>query len=219
MTVFTPNFAIPYQTLADAPDGPNLGEDGFLAVDAALSGLDVRVDALEAQVRYTKIAESVLTGTAANVTFSSIPVSFRTLELRIQARSDTAATATPLTMRFNGDTAANYDAQSIFGQTTSTGAAESVAATGMSLLEIAAASAPANHAGALTLFIPNYNGTTFIKTCDGTSTSSIGTGAGTLITRKLSGRWRSTAAITSIALLPAAGNFVAGSSFVLYGLP
>jgi hypothetical protein len=216
---FTPNFAIPYQTMADAPHGPNLGESGFLAVDAALSGLDVRVDALEAAVKYTKIAESVLTGTAASVTFSSIPASFRTLEIRIQARSDTAATATPLVMRFNADSGANYDSQSIFGQTTSTGATESVAATGMSLLEIAAASATANHAGALTLFIPNYNGTTFIKTADGTSTSSVGTGAGTLITRKISGRWRSTAAITSITVLPAAGNFVAGSSFVLYGLP
>lgn len=33
----TPTYSLPYQTLSDAPDGPNLGEDLALAVEAALS--------------------------------------------------------------------------------------------------------------------------------------------------------------------------------------
>ena len=215
----TPVYSLRYQALTDAPHGPNLGEDLAEDVEAVLVSLDGRLDTLEAAAHYTRLAQTVLGGTQASVTFSSISGAYSALKVHIQARGDTAATTTGLVMRFNGDTGANYDAQSAYGQTTSTGAAESVAATGVTLLDIAAASATANHAGVLDLLIAKYAGTTFIKTVDGTSTSSFGTGTGTLITRKLSGRWRSTAAITSITMLPAAGSFVAGSSFTLYGLP
>lgn len=43
---FTPVYSIPYQTLADPPDGPNLGEDGFMAVDAALAAIAAQVSPL-----------------------------------------------------------------------------------------------------------------------------------------------------------------------------
>lgn len=43
----TPTYGFPYQTLADSPDGPNLGEDGFLAVEQALKAVDSRVVVLE----------------------------------------------------------------------------------------------------------------------------------------------------------------------------
>lgn len=51
----TPVYALPYQTLTDQPDGPSLGEDLALAVEAELvridgdvSGIDTRVTTLEA---------------------------------------------------------------------------------------------------------------------------------------------------------------------------
>lgn len=157
-----------------------------------------------------------LGGTTASVTFSTIPAAARSLRLEIQARGDTAATTTNLLIQFNGDTTNNYDAQSAYGQTTTAGAAESVAASAITMLEIAAASASANHAGTVSIVIVGHSGTSWIKTVDGRSASSFGTGAGTLITRKLSGRWRSTAAITSITVKPAAGNFVANSRLDLY---
>jgi hypothetical protein len=166
-----------------------------------------------------KIAEQILGGTTASVTFSSIPAGYSALEMHIQARGDTASSVTNINLQFNADTAANYDTQSHYGQTSSTGAVETLAGTSITIPEIAAASAPANHAGTLRLSIPRHAATTWFKSVDGTSTSSFGTGAGALVTRKISGRWRSTAAITSIKLQPAAGSFVTGSSFTLYGLP
>lgn len=43
----TPTYGFPYQTSADPPDGPSLGEDGFLAVESALKALDARVVVVE----------------------------------------------------------------------------------------------------------------------------------------------------------------------------
>jgi len=219
MPSFTPNFAIPYQTLADPPHGPDLGEDGFIAVDSALSGLDVRVDALEAAAKFTRIAESVLVGTTASVTFSSIPATYRALQLHVVCRSDTAALATNLLMRFNGDTAANYDHQDVGGQAAAPAASELLAQTSIQIKEMTGASVAANHPAAFTINIAWYAGATFLKLVNAQSTWSNGTASGSLVTRNISGRWRSTAAINSITLLPAAGSFIAGSSFALYGLP
>lgn len=44
---FSPNYSLPYQTLADAPHGPDLGEGLALATDTALTAMDLRVDATE----------------------------------------------------------------------------------------------------------------------------------------------------------------------------
>jgi hypothetical protein len=46
----TPNYAIPFQALLDRPDGPNLGEDMAMRIDAVLRGLDSRVAQAEAQL-------------------------------------------------------------------------------------------------------------------------------------------------------------------------
>jgi len=66
---FTPNYAIPYQTLADPPDGPNLGEDGFLAVDTALASLAALITPLpKGLVGYgSRATNSTTTGTEIGV--------------------------------------------------------------------------------------------------------------------------------------------------------
>lgn len=169
---------------------------------------------------YSKLAESILGGATASVVFSSIPTTYRNLQLRIVCRSDTAAVSTNLRMRFNGDTTANYDYQEGFGQQSTAGAVEVLAASGMDLREMTGANAAiAGHPGVFTIDIPWYGGTTFVKLLTGLSSWSQGNSTGHMITRKFMGKWRSTAAINSITLLPVAGNFIAGSSFALYGLP
>lgn len=219
MPAFTPIFAIPYQTLADAPDGPNLGEDGFLVVDSALSGLDVRIDALEAAVKFTKVAESILSGTAASVTFSSIPATYRQLQLIAACRGDNATTFVGMQLRFNSDTAANYDSQQVVGSAASALASEFLAQTSMSLGEFGAASAAAGNGGAYAINVPWYASTTIHKYVATDHAFSFGTATTNLQSKQWAGRWRSTAAINAITLLPSAGNFIAGSSFALYGLP
>jgi hypothetical protein len=44
----TPNYAIPFQALTDRPDGPNLGEDMAMRIDAILRGLESRMAQAEA---------------------------------------------------------------------------------------------------------------------------------------------------------------------------
>ena len=168
---------------------------------------------------YNKLGESILGSPAASVTFSSISSAYSSLRILAVCRSDTAATATTFNVRFNGDTGANYGVQSAFGQAASTGAAENLGATSITIPDMAAASATANHPGSFALDIPGYVGTTFVKLLEGVGTLSLGTATSQLICRKISGRWGSTAAINSVTLLPGAGNFITGSRFYLFGLP
>lgn len=218
----TPNFAIPYQMLTGSfelnPEGM-VGEDGARAVDTALAGLDVRIDALEAAVRYTRIAESVLSGTAASVTFSSIPATYRTLLLHITARGDNATTFISTRLRFNSDATAVYDSQQVLGNGASALAGETINGTSIEIGEMAAASATAGACGIMVITVPVYTGTTFWKTLISNHSLSTGTGSGTLHTKQWAGRWRSTAAINAITVLPNAGNYIAGSTFTLYGTP
>lgn len=167
---------------------------------------------------YDKISENVLGSAAASVTFSSIPSTYRNLHLAIICRGDTAATFATMNLRFNSDTGANYATEAIFGQASAAGATESLAQTSMPMPDFAAASAPANHPGIYNITIPWYTSTAFIKLVHTQSTISFGTATNQFTTRSMSGRWASTSAITSITLTPSAGNFITGSSFVLYGI-
>jgi hypothetical protein len=167
----------------------------------------------------TKLDEQILSGAAASVTFSAISASYRHLQIRAQCRSDTVAVVTDLRVRFNGDTAANYYSQASYGQAAATGAAEGLAQTFVGVSDMSAASAPAGHAGAFAIELENYAATVFYKQFTAQSNDSYGTATAQMIIRNVGGRWQSTAAINSVTLFPAAGNFIAGSTFTLYGLP
>lgn len=216
---FTPNFAIPYQTLADAPDGADLGEEGFLKVDSVLAGVEGRVGALETAVKFTKISESILTGTAASVTFSSIPTTYRSLQLHVLARNDAALTSLTGHIRFNGDTTAIYDTQQMAAFATTASAAEVINGTSGQIGDVSAANAPAGAVSVMVVNIPWYANTSFWKSFISNAKLSNGTGSGTIFSKQWTGRWRNTAAINSVTVVPASNNFIAGSSFALYGLP
>lgn len=76
MVAYTPNFAIPYQSLAGPfvtdPEGI-LGEDGALVIDTALSGLDTRLDTAEAALTLrAAIGARTTTLSIANATETDI---------------------------------------------------------------------------------------------------------------------------------------------------
>ena len=168
---------------------------------------------------FAKLNESILGGTTSSITFSSIPATFRNLRLYVVCRSDTAGVQTNLFMQFNGDTAANYDYQEMAGQQAGVGAVEQLAQIGIPMREMPAAGTTANHPAVFTIDIPWYAATTFLKLSINQSSWSNGLATGSLVTRNAMGRWRSTAAINAIRLVPAAGSFIAGSSFALYAMP
>lgn len=165
-----------------------------------------------------KLAESVLGSAVASVTFSSIPQTYRSLMLSIAVRSDAAGTSTPVMAQFNGDVGANYDRQQLIGNASTTTSAEQINVTGAYIGDASASGAAAGAASIMTVFIPLYSTTSFWKQITSNHLLSTGTGTGSLHVKIWGSRRRNTAAITSILIKPDAGNFIAGSSFTLYGL-
>lgn len=168
-----------------------------------------------------KIAETILGAAAASVTFSSIPATFRHLRLEIAARGDAAAEEVKALLRFNGDTGANYDGQSsAFLEVDNQVTSEALAGTSIDLgSNIPGANAPASHACALAITVLDYARTQWHKAVHAESFHMLAATTTKLRNVLGGGRWRSTAAITSLTVPVSSGNFVAGSIFTLWGLP
>jgi hypothetical protein len=166
------------------------------------------------------IAVTTLTGTAASVTFSSIPQIYHNLRLVGIARGDTAAAFVTVGLRCNGDSAANYDSEQIGASGSTAGAFESINETFGQVGECTASTALAGSATIWTITIPHYTQTTWWKFWTAShmlNDQTVGGASGGVMSKHWAARWRNTAAITSLTLLPSAGNFVANSVFALYG--
>lgn len=161
------------------------------------------------------IEEQTPSGVAA-ITFSALGA-HRHLRIVYSARGDQAAQSTLLSLTFNGDTGNNYDGQrsSFRGSGTF---ADQVAQASAFIGIITAASGPADYAGGGEIVVPDYLGTTFHKTAVAQAGAVLAQSTGNIDTRLFSAFWRDVAAISSITLTLASGNFVAGSKFTLYGM-
>lgn len=165
------------------------------------------------------ISETILTSNVTSLTFSGIPQVFRHLKLVIQGRTDLAAEADGILIRFNGDTGPSYDIQRITANNATVSGVGVTAQTAI-LAAVEAANSRANNFSPSTVDIFGYRRTdaekwvhtyvTFFGDVSAASDMSI-----TLRT----GRWRNTTPISSITILPQVGtNFVSGSHFQLYGV-
>lgn len=158
--------------------------------------------------------------TGTNVDFTSIPSGYKHLKVVWQARADNAVTNNQLKLQFNGDTGSNYDwGRNLFNNS---GPAAPDGGAGVAFAEVGlvtAASSTAAYAADGEIVVPNYAGTTFNKGFIASSalldTSET---AANIFGHTARGFWKSTAAINEIKLTLAAGNFVAGSTFELYGM-
>jgi hypothetical protein len=164
------------------------------------------------------ISDTTLGGSAANVDIASIVGTYAHLLIFAYARGDTAATNTALGVRLNGDAAANYDYQQLGGVGTGVVSGEQFAQTLMSAGFMPANTAGANLFGAHCIFIPHYAGSTNNKVAVSISATKTGVTTATMFNYLVGAFWRSNAAINRITLLPAAGNFVAGTRVSLYGM-
>lgn len=151
-----------------------------------------------------------------SVDFSSIPGTYNHLKLIIRGRLSDSALAEAIVARFNADSGSNYDQQRIQNTTGSASSAQNGAVLGL----LPAATASTNVAGSGEFLLPNYAGATFYKTLFGQSGyfETLGT-TGTYFNNQVYNLWRNTAAVTEITIVDFnGGNFVAGSSFSLYGV-
>lgn len=167
------------------------------------------------------ISETVLSASAASVTFSNIPQNFRHLLMMTQARTDAVLEADTILVRFNNDSSANYDRETISATgagITSAASRGSTAAQGILITE--GASSRAFNFSPGYSFIFNYPLADREKQTINLSVAFGDASADTdLLIRIITNRWRNKNPITSIVLVPSTGpNFVSGSRFQLYGI-
>lgn len=166
----------------------------------------------------TQIAQTILDSPAATVSFSGIAGTFTNLLVTVVARCSAAIVADDVYAQFNADTAANYTRQFLSATSSSVTAGNNVSVAKASIVFIPCASALAGAPGMGTVQIPSYSGTTFLKVAYNPGFLVPGAGA---TNAEITGEgllWANTAAITSIVFGMAAGsNFVAGSTFTIYG--
>lgn len=169
---------------------------------------------------YESIAtQTVGAGGAATVTFSSIPQTFKHLQIRGIARGTSTSTYDRVDYRFNSDSGTNYARHLILAGGIST--PESYGYTGQTFGAAAYVSgATLNSAvfGAVVIDILDYTNTSKYKTVKSIG-GADGNGSQTYM-NLASAVWQSTSAITSITIGPieAATNLAQYSSFALYGI-
>jgi hypothetical protein len=178
--------------------------------------------------RITNSYESIATvlvgsGGSATISFTSIPSTYKHLQIRGIARSTRADFAIDqLYTRFNSDTGSNYSWHWLSGNGSTASTDVGTSATSMNLGWFAtnAAASVTNAFGGLVIDILDYANTSKYKTVrtlignDLNGGGSPFTGTVSLI----SGLWQSTSAITSISFDPSAADFAQYSSFALYGI-
>lgn len=165
------------------------------------------------------VAISTLVGTAASITFSSIPTTFNSLHLTGYFRSDNAATSATMFLRFNGDTGSNYDYQVVQGNAAVASASEGLAQTQIGIGHSVGNTGGANLFSGISTAIQGYASSANNKALTSKSSYKGGTSSGSLTVTIWSGFWRSNAPVTSLTVFPSAGNLVSGSRLVLYGVP
>lgn len=161
---------------------------------------------------YTPIATQTVSGSSTSrITFNSVPSTYT--DIIAIANCATSGGASSLYGQVNGDTGTNYSWTYLYGNGTSaasgrfSNAGNYIAgyyvtpATGFDFVSIT--------------HYQNYANTTTNKTVLSRANASGGTYPGAEASVSL---WRNTAAINRIDFYIGTGNFVAGSTFTLYGV-
>ena len=163
---------------------------------------------------YESIATYTLGSAQSSVTFSSIPSTFKHLQLRMMISSVTAGNA--MQIRFNSDSSANYNTHFLLGTGASASAGAYVASRNTAMLSMNYNGVSTSQPTAQITDILDYTNTNKNKVIRTLAGSDLN-GSGEIDFN--SGLWLSTTAISTITLnLESSGNFNANSSFALYGI-
>ena len=158
---------------------------------------------------------AVGSGGAASITFSSIPGTYKHLELRYLARTNHNG-MTYGKVSANGDTTnGNYTAHDLFGTGTTAYSSFYGNQTGLAIQKFSGTDAAANIFGSGVLTILDYANTNKYKTARDIGGADYN-GSGEI--DYVSTVWFNTNAITSLSIVPSSGSFVQYSHFALYGI-
>lgn len=169
---------------------------------------------------YESIA-TVLVGSGGSspITFTSIPSTYKHLQIRLLAQTNRAASVDSLQLNFNSDTGSNYSWHTVQGDGSNANALGFATQTYARIGDgtIGGATGSGGQFGAGVIDILDYASTNKNKTIRGlTGVDENGAGRVGLG----SGLWQnSSTAISSISIAPQAGTlFLQYSSFALYGI-
>lgn len=167
---------------------------------------------------WVRLADTTLTGTAAEIEFASIDQAYAHLMLVAYLRGDDVAATVAVNLRINSSVSAIYDRQHLVASAAAPAASEAFGASIAWAGNVPAANAPANVFGAFNLLIPCYSsvaghkiGITDWGAKSGTTTGTLEVGDGAVF-------WRSTTVISNLKLIPGSDSWVAGSRATLFGL-
>ena len=158
---------------------------------------------------------TVGSGGSSSISFSSIPSTYKHLQIRWIARNGASANTDSFSMRYNSDSGANYSWHWIYAD----GATATAYGTGTQNqinVQCTTGSTPAaTYMGAGVIDILDYANISKNKTSRSLGGADVN-GGGALF--YMSGAWYNTSAITNIGIISNSGNFSQYSSFALYGI-
>jgi hypothetical protein len=195
---------------------PILGTRGGLSASA------YGLFSLQVNNSYESISTvTVGSGGAATISFSSIPSTYKHLQIRIMARSNRATfPVDDPVMQLNGDTGSNYTNHTIYGDGATTGTFASAPRSNIRGAGSLASSAGSGWSAGV-VDILDYTNTNKYKTVrwlQGFDTNGTVAGYGGLVVFT-SGSWMNTAAVTSISFeVEGSRSYTEYSSFALYGI-
>jgi hypothetical protein len=170
----------------------------------------------------TSSFESIATLTASGgesfLSFTSIPSTYASIQIRGIGRFSTSTTANYVFIRLNNDTAGNYTRHRLYGDGTSAIAQGTTGSAYMPIGRVTGASAPASTFGAAICDIHNYASTTQNKTMRAFGGTDANTSDTSYQIQLASGLWLNTAAVNRVDVYPDSGTWSAGSTFSLYGI-
>lgn len=162
------------------------------------------------------ISTTILSTTSTSVTFSSIPATYKHLQIRATTRTDRSGIhVASVIASCNSDMSSNYSYHQLYGTGSAVGSYGLANTTGY----IATATAATQTGSVFTSLIStllDYANTTNYKTF---RTLHGFTGSAGHNIELSSTNWRNTAAVSTLTLTAGSGsNFIAGSRFSLYGI-
>ena len=165
---------------------------------------------------YESISTVDVTSNTASVTFSSIPATYKHLQIRGILRASYAPSNTAMRNTFNSDTGNNYTTHDLTAVNSSVNAGNE---TGNPYITFARGAYAGLASGVFTSFVMDildYANTSKYKTVR-TLTGYVGNNSEGQISLR-SGAYLSTNAISSINMLSNVGDIVQYSKFALYGI-
>lgn len=159
---------------------------------------------------------TVGSGGAASIDFTSIPSTYKHLQIRGIGRNLHTVTVDTIRLRFNGDTSTNYQMNSLYGYNGSLTTYTTTVVNQIPIANCAGNSAAANIFAPFVFDVLDYSNTNKAKTLK--ILAGIDTNSSSSEVDFNGAFWNNTAAISSMSFYCTTANLAQGTQIALYGV-